>query len=48
MEDAKFSYELLKSKTLEDAILKLDYIVDLNNSRKDEEKKLFEAVIGTN
>jgi len=43
MEDAKFSYELLKSKTLEDAILKLDYIVDLNNSRKDEEKKLFEA-----
>ena len=43
MEDASFSYEFLKSKNLEDAILKLDYIVHLNNSRKDEEKNLLEA-----
>jgi len=43
MEDAKFSYEFLKSKNLEDAILKLEYIVHLNNSRKDEEKNLFES-----
>ncbi len=43
MEDASFSYEFLKSKTLEDAIEKLDYIVHLNNSRKDEEKNLFES-----
>jgi len=43
MKDAKFSYEFLKSRNLEDAILKLEYIVHLNNSRKDEEKNLFES-----
>ncbi len=43
MEDAIYSYEFLKSKTLEDAMEKLDFIVHLNNSRKDEEKNLFEA-----
>lgn len=43
MEDASFSYEFLKSTNLEDAIEKLEYIVYLNNSRKDEEKNLFEA-----
>ncbi|WP_024954508.1 single-stranded-DNA-specific exonuclease RecJ [Sulfurospirillum arcachonense] len=43
MEDAKYSYEFLKSKNLEDAILKLEYIVHLNNTRKDEEKNLFDA-----
>ena len=43
MEDALFSYEFLKSKNLEDAMEKLDYIVHLNNTRKDEEKNLFEA-----
>ena len=43
MEDAIFSYEFLKTKKLEDAMEKLDYIVHLNNTRKDEEKKLFEA-----
>ncbi len=43
MEDAIYSFELLKSKTIEDAIEKLEYIVHLNNSRKDEEKLLFEA-----
>lgn len=45
MEDAMFSYELLKTKTLEDSIEKLEYIVHLNNSRKDEEKMLFESSI---
>ena len=43
MEDARYSYEFLKSKNLEDAIEKLDYIVYLNNTRKDEEKNLFES-----
>lgn len=43
MEDAIYSYEFLKSKNLEDAMDKLEYIVHLNNSRKDEEKALFEA-----
>jgi len=42
MEDAKFSYNFLKSKTLDDAMARLEYIVNLNNSRKDEEKMLFE------
>ncbi len=42
MEDAKFSYNFLKSKTLDIAMERLEYIVDLNNSRKDEEKMLFE------
>ncbi len=43
MEDAIYSYEFLKSKSFEDAIEKLEYIVHLNNCRKDEEKILFEA-----
>ncbi|MDX1808668.1 MAG: single-stranded-DNA-specific exonuclease RecJ [Sulfurospirillaceae bacterium] len=43
MEDAKFSYNFLKSTNLDDALEKLDYIVGLNNSRKDEEKILFES-----
>ena len=43
MEDARYSYEFLKSKNLEDAIEKLEYIVHLNNTRKDEEKNLFES-----
>ncbi|NOX16434.1 MAG: single-stranded-DNA-specific exonuclease RecJ [Epsilonproteobacteria bacterium] len=42
MEDAKFSYKFLKSTSLEVAMERLEYIVDLNNSRKDEEKMLFE------
>ena len=46
MEDAKYSYDFLKSKNLEEAILKLEYIVHLNNTRKDEEKNLFEASLG--
>lgn len=42
MQDAKFSYEFLKSKTVDEALEKLDYIVGLNNNRKDEERMLFE------
>ena len=45
MDDAIYSYELLKSKTKEEAIQKLEYIVHLNNSRKDEEKMLFDCSI---
>ncbi|WP_443082179.1 single-stranded-DNA-specific exonuclease RecJ [Sulfurospirillum sp. 1612] len=43
MEDAKFSYNFLKSQNIDDAMDRLEYIVSLNNSRKDEEKQLFEA-----
>ena len=42
MEDAKFSYHFLKSKSLNDAMDKLEYIVGLNNDRKEEERLLFE------
>ncbi len=42
MEDAKFSYNFLKSTTLDDAMQRLEYIVNLNNSRKSEEKTLFD------
>ncbi len=42
MEDAKFSYNFLKSSSLEEAMERLEYIVNLNNSRKDEEKRLFD------
>ena len=34
MEDAKFSYNFLKSKTLDVAMERLEYIVDLNNEYK--------------
>ncbi len=43
MEDAKFSYHFLKSKSLDDAMDKLEYIVGLNNDRKEEERLLFES-----
>lgn len=43
MEDAKFSYNFLKSTNIDDAMERLEYIVGLNNSRKDEEKILFES-----
>ncbi len=42
MEDAMYSYEFLKSKTLKEALDRLEYIVGLNNERKDEERLLFE------
>lgn len=42
MKDAIYSYEFLKSKNIEDAILKLEHIEHLNNTRKIEEKKLFD------
>ena len=42
MEDAKYSYNFLKSKSIDDAMNKLEYIVEMNNSRKDEERLLFE------
>lgn len=45
MEDAIFSYEFLKSKNVDDALKKLDYIVSLNEARKEEERLLFEATL---
>lgn len=43
MEDAILSYEFLKSKTIDGALEKLEYIVHLNEARKNEEKILFES-----
>ena len=43
MEDAIHSFKFLKSKNIDDAMLKLEYIVHLNNSRKEQEKSLFDA-----
>ncbi|MBE0491488.1 MAG: single-stranded-DNA-specific exonuclease RecJ [Sulfurospirillum sp.] len=43
MEDATLSFELLKSATKQEAYERLEYIVELNNSRKDEEKILFDC-----
>ena len=45
MEDALFSYEFLKSKNVDDALKKLDYIVSLNEARKEEERILFESTL---
>ena len=42
MEDAKFSYNFLKSTSIENAMDRLEYIDGLNNNRKNEEKLLFE------
>jgi len=41
MEDASLAYEFLRSKTLEEAMIKLEYIVGLNNMRKEIELDLF-------
>ena len=43
IEDATFSYELLRAKTEHEAMEKLLYIVDLNNRRKEIELELFNA-----
>ncbi|MBP9566793.1 MAG: single-stranded-DNA-specific exonuclease RecJ [Sulfurospirillum sp.] len=45
MEDAMFSYEFIKSKSVDDALKRLDYIVSLNEARKDEERLLFESTL---
>lgn len=45
METAILSYEFLKSKDVESALKKLDYIVSLNEARKDEERFLFESTL---
>lgn len=43
MDDAHLSYDFLKSKDLNEALLLLESIVSLNNQRKEEEQRLFEA-----
>lgn len=45
MDDASISFKFLRSKTLEEANRYFDMIVDFNNSRKEEEKALFESSI---
>ncbi len=45
LEDATLSYELIRSKTQHDAMQKLEYIIELNNQRKEIERELFEQAI---
>lgn len=45
MNDAMISYQFLRSKTIEEANKYFDMILNFNNSRKEEEKALFEASI---
>jgi len=45
MEDAMLSYDFLKSRTVNDALEKLEYIISLNEARKDEERLLFESTL---
>jgi len=45
MEDAILSYEFLKSNDIHRALEKLEYIVSLNEARKDEERLLFESTL---
>ncbi|WP_181563069.1 single-stranded-DNA-specific exonuclease RecJ [Campylobacter hyointestinalis] len=45
MDDASISFKFLRSKTLEEANCYFDMILDFNNSRKEEEKALFESSI---
>ena len=45
MEDAMLSYNFLKSKSINDALEKLEYIISLNEARKDEERLLFESTL---
>lgn len=45
MEDAILSYEFLKSKDVGSALEKLEYIVSLNEARKEEERLLFESTL---
>ncbi|AFL67393.1 single-stranded-DNA-specific exonuclease RecJ [Sulfurospirillum barnesii] len=45
MEDAMFSYAFIKASNVEEALKRLDYIVSLNEARKEEERLLFEATL---
>ncbi len=45
MDDASVSFNFIKSKTIEEAKSYLDIITDLNNARKDEEKRVFEEAL---
>jgi len=47
LEDAMLSYELIKEKDENEAFLKLDYIVTINNERKVIESELFEESLKT-
>ena len=45
LEDATLSYELIRAKTFQDAMQKLEYITMLNTQRKEIEHQLFEQSI---
>ncbi|MDD2383411.1 MAG: single-stranded-DNA-specific exonuclease RecJ [Sulfurospirillaceae bacterium] len=45
MEDAMLSYAFLKATHVDEALKKLEYIVSLNEARKDEERILFESTL---
>ncbi len=45
MENAMLSYEFLKATNVEEALQKLEYIVSLNEARKDVERILFESTL---
>jgi len=47
MEDASLAYDLLRAKSLDEAMVKLEYIVGLNNMRKEIELDLFEKAKAT-
>ncbi len=42
MENAKIAYDFLKSKTMDEAFIRLEHLIELNNARKETEKELFE------
>ncbi len=42
MESANIAYEFLRSKSMEEAFLRLEHLIELNNLRKETEKELFE------
>lgn len=45
MDDASVSFDFIKSKTKDEAKSYLNTITDLNNARKDEEKRVFEEAL---
>ena len=45
MDDASVSFDFIKSKTIDEAKIYLDTIAELNNARKDEEKRVFEEAL---
>ena len=47
IEDATLAYEMLRSKSEEEALARLEYIVGLNNRRKEIESEIFEKALAS-